>query len=190
MVKAHLAAYRGRLGDRAGSQKWWELQQPALNLTQLAHEPKIVYPIIANECRFALDTDGMLVNDKVFVLRTSDLFVLGVLNSRVANFYFSEVCAALEGENDRYLEFRAQYVDFYPIPDIAPTEAARVKLIQLVAEILSFRKAMEAAKVPHAKDVAQRRIEATDRQIDQLVYELYGLTDEEIRIVESATASE
>jgi hypothetical protein len=33
-----------------------------------------------------------------------------------------------------------------------------------------------------------RRIEATDRWIDQLVYELYGLTDEEIRIVESATA--
>ena len=30
-------------------------------------------------------------------------------------------------------------------------------------------------------------IETTDRQIDQLVYELYGLTDEEIRIVEEAT---
>ena len=32
-----------------------------------------------------------------------------------------------------------------------------------------------------------RQVEATDRQIDQLVYELYGLTDEEIRIVEEAT---
>jgi outer membrane lipopolysaccharide assembly protein LptE/RlpB len=33
----------------------------------------------------------------------------------------------------------------------------------------------------------QRQIDATDRQIDQLVYELYGLTDDEIRIVEQAT---
>lgn len=35
----------------------------------------------------------------------------------------------------------------------------------------------------------QRQIDATDRQIDLLVYELYGLTDEEIRIVEEATAT-
>jgi hypothetical protein len=34
---------------------------------------------------------------------------------------------------------------------------------------------------------AQREIDATDRQIDQLVYQLYGLTDDEIRIVEEAT---
>jgi hypothetical protein len=36
--------------------------------------------------------------------------------------------------------------------------------------------------------VLQREIEATDRRIDQLVYELYGLSDDEIRIVEAATA--
>jgi len=37
------------------------------------------------------------------------------------------------------------------------------------------------------KSLIQRQIEATDKQIDQLVYELYGLTNEEIRIVEEAT---
>jgi hypothetical protein len=37
------------------------------------------------------------------------------------------------------------------------------------------------------KTSIQRQIDATDRQIDQLVYELYGLTNEEIRIVEEAT---
>ena len=38
---------------------------------------------------------------------------------------------------------------------------------------------------PQVKTMLQRQIEATDRQIDQLVYELYGLTEEEIAIVES-----
>jgi len=33
-----------------------------------------------------------------------------------------------------------------------------------------------------------RQTDATDRQIDQLVYELYGLTDDEIRIIKEATA--
>jgi len=39
----------------------------------------------------------------------------------------------------------------------------------------------------HSQTVIQRQIEATDRQIDQLVYELYGLTNEEIALVEAAT---
>jgi hypothetical protein len=45
-----------------------------------------------------------------------------------------------------------------------------------------------AAKTPQERSVLQRQIDATDRQIDQLVYELYGLTDAEIRIVEAANA--
>jgi hypothetical protein len=43
------------------------------------------------------------------------------------------------------------------------------------------------AEPGHARTVIERQIEATDRQIDQLVYELYGLTDDEIRLVEEAT---
>jgi hypothetical protein len=45
---------------------------------------------------------------------------------------------------------------------------------------------LAAAKTPTDKTAIQRQIDATDREIDQLVYELYGLTDEEIRIVEEA----
>jgi len=41
--------------------------------------------------------------------------------------------------------------------------------------------------LPQRREQIQREIEATDRQIDQLVYQLYGLTDEEIKIVEEAT---
>ena len=41
--------------------------------------------------------------------------------------------------------------------------------------------------IPTPKPMLQRQIDATDRQIDRLVYELYGLTEEEIRIVEGAT---
>ena len=42
--------------------------------------------------------------------------------------------------------------------------------------------------MPDEKTMIQRQIDATDAQIDRLVYELYGLTDEEIAIVEEATA--
>jgi len=44
---------------------------------------------------------------------------------------------------------------------------------------------LPAAKTDHEKTALQRQIDATDRQIDKLVYELYGLTPEEIEIVEA-----
>ena len=49
------------------------------------------------------------------------------------------------------------------------------------------RKYFVEAKKPSDQTAIQRHIDATDRQIDQLVYELYGLTDDEIRIVEETT---
>ena len=44
--------------------------------------------------------------------------------------------------------------------------------------------AANTATIPVGKELYQRQIEATDRQIDALAYELYGLTEEEIGIVE------
>ena len=50
---------------------------------------------------------------------------------------------------------------------------------------LALHKQLAAAKTPHEQENLKRQIDATDRQIDKLVYELYALTDEEIKIVES-----
>jgi hypothetical protein len=47
---------------------------------------------------------------------------------------------------------------------------------------------LPAAKTDQQKTVLQRQIATVDNQIDQLVYELYGHTDDEIALVEEATA--
>ncbi len=62
-------------------------------------------------------------------------------------------------------------------------------MVALVERMLELHKKLAAAAIPADKALYQRQIEATDRQIDALVYELYGLTEEEIAIVESATRS-
>lgn len=51
--------------------------------------------------------------------------------------------------------------------------------------MLDLQKQLAAAKLPQKKTVLNRQIEVTDRQIDEMVYELYGLTEEEIEIVDS-----
>jgi len=56
-------------------------------------------------------------------------------------------------------------------------------MVELVEAMLTLHKQLAAAKTPTEKTFLQRQIEATDQQIDALVYELYGLTEEEIRVV-------
>ena len=57
-------------------------------------------------------------------------------------------------------------------------------MVALLQGVLSLHRQLAAARAAHDKTLIQRQIDATDRQIDRLVYDLYGLRDEEIRIVE------
>ncbi|MFI5381706.1 MAG: restriction endonuclease subunit M, partial [Tepidisphaerales bacterium] len=61
------------------------------------------------------------------------------------------------------------------------------RLVSLVEQMLSLHKSLAAAQSPHDKEPLQRQIDATDRQIDRLVYDLYGLTEKEIQVVEEST---
>jgi hypothetical protein len=54
----------------------------------------------------------------------------------------------------------------------------------LVERMLALHKNLASAKTPQEKESMQRQVESTDGAIDKLVYELYGLSEEEIGIVE------
>jgi hypothetical protein len=58
------------------------------------------------------------------------------------------------------------------------------KMVELVERMLDLHKQVPKVKTPHEQESLKRTIEATDHQIDALVYELYGLEEEEIRIIE------
>jgi hypothetical protein len=74
-------------------------------------------------------------------------------------------------------------IDFSDPADVARHD----RMVSLVERILVLHKQLPEAATPHEKTALQRQIEATDGQIDALVYELYGLTEEEIGIVEAAS---
>jgi hypothetical protein len=59
-------------------------------------------------------------------------------------------------------------------------------MIRLVERMLKLHKDLAEAKSPNDKVMLERQIKATDEAIDRLVYELYGLTEEEIRVVEGS----
>jgi hypothetical protein len=81
-----------------------------------------------------------------------------------------------------------QYMERVPIRviEMANTsdKAYHARMFLLVEQLLTLHRQSAAAKAPGEQARLQRQIDANDRQIDRLVYDLYGLTEEEIRIVE------
>jgi TaqI-like C-terminal specificity domain len=112
-------------------------------------------------------------------------YVLGLLNSRVLDFYLKKVSTPLRGGYFRYF---TQFIEQLPIRPIdfsnAADKARHDRMVQLLEHMLTLHKQLALAKAPHDKTVLPTQIDATDRQIDRLVYDLHELTDEEIRIVE------
>jgi len=72
-----------------------------------------------------------------------------------------------------------------PIDFSDPTDTAlHSRMVSLVEQMLALHKQLADAKTPHDKTAIRRQIDATDSQIDRLVYGLYGLTEEEILMLE------
>ena len=87
-----------------------------------------------------------------------------------------------------WYSFESRFIKNLPIRTIdftSSTDAAHhAQMVQLVERMLDLNKQSAAEHNPQMKTILQRQIETADRQIDALVYELYGLTDDEIAIVE------
>ena len=188
-VEAHLKPFRDKLFKRATKQEWYELQQPQYKFAKFMDGPKIIFPDIATAPRFALDETRYYSSNTTYFVPCRDLYLLGLLNSNLGRFYFVKTCAGLEGKNETYLRFFGQYLEGFPVRtlnlDDSGDRAHHDKMVSLVKSMLALHKQLAAAKTPHEQESLKRQIDATDRQIDKLVYELYGLTDEEIKIVES-----
>ncbi|MDR3047759.1 MAG: hypothetical protein LBU51_09170 [Bacteroidales bacterium] len=69
-------------------------------------------------------------------------------------------------------------------------KAAYDNLVSLVEQMLALKKREQAETVPQTKTMIGRQIAAVDRQIDEAVYRLYGLTGEEIKVVEGEICAE
>ncbi|HHT9105764.1 MAG TPA: Eco57I restriction-modification methylase domain-containing protein [Candidatus Wujingus californicus] len=123
----------------------------------------------------------ILLKDKAYNLK----YILGLINSRLMDFYFQD---QIGSTGEIFSQLKIAYIEKLPIHPVNfsdPVDKARHdRMVELVNQMLELHKQLASAKTNHDKTVIQRQIDATDQQIDQLVYELYRLTKEEIKIVE------
>lgn len=122
-VISHLEKFRDRLEARSTSQPWYELQQPQERYVHHMERPKIVTPDIGKDLRFALDRTGRYPTNSVYFIPSSDLYLLGILNSSVVEEFYSTISAQIRGG---YLRFFRQYVERIPIPLAGDEERATI----------------------------------------------------------------
>ncbi|MCK4398635.1 MAG: N-6 DNA methylase, partial [Methanophagales archaeon] len=113
-------------------------------------------------------------------------FLLALVNSRLMTFYHRN--RFLDQSKRVFQKILIQDAKKFPISTIDfsnPTEKARHdKLVALVDNMLELQKKYREARMEIDKGLYERQIKIVDAQVDMLVYDLYGLTEEEIKVVE------
>jgi len=170
-VQAHLSQFREALERRDGVRNsgpcpWYALSRPRPKTKWAFEGHKIMYPHFNTVANFAFDEKGRFSNDKTYIIPTDELSLLGVLNSKPVEFLMRHLSPAVQRG---YMEFRTIYVGQVPVPDIPPSERQTIE--KLVRRLLDLRGEGPA-------------VEALEQELNERVYRLFGLTAEEVRLIE------
>ena len=155
---------------------------------------KILMPHTGLIPGFTFDSDNHYHTTNVYSLifnsdvREQPYYFLGILNSRLAHFYMTVFAPVLRGG---YINFKPVYIGPMPMRRIDLGKAADLtshdQIVSLVDQLLSLNKQLQTAKLETDREQIQRAIDHAERKIDELVYELYGLTEEEVKVVEGSS---
>ncbi|HAK89305.1 MAG: hypothetical protein A2X55_07385 [Nitrospirae bacterium GWB2_47_37] len=183
-----IASYLAPFADRGKKrydkgEYWWELR--ACDYYEEFEKPKIIVPAIVKSASYAFDREGFYSNDKTTIISTDDLYLLGILNSKVSDFVMHSIASTKQGG---YFEYKPMYISRLPIRTIDfnnPSEKAiHDKLVSLIDRMLELHKKKNSLPPSAERDKIEREIAVTDEKIDEIVYGLYGITKEERRIIE------
>lgn len=108
-------------------------------------------------------------------------FLLAIINSKLLNAFYNSLYAGMH-MGGGYMRYRTSFLN--KLPCVIPISLIQNKIIQEVETMLLLNKEKQQTNLPDKLEQVQSRIQYTDDKINKLVYELYGLSEEEIGIVE------
>ena len=154
--------FRDQLIARSDQGKFfWELR--SCKYWQDFEKPKIIFPDISLSARYTYYKESMYVDMTAFIIPTQNLYVLGVLNSTIAETFIALISSSVRGD---YLRFKRQYVSQIPIPPAS--ESDKLAIESLVQKCL---------------DAKGQNCQQWEQEIDEIVARLYGLSEEEMQII-------
>ena len=188
----YLLSRKNDLLIRKQFRMWYSFSAP--RSLEIHDKAQMLVPLLADRGLFCFLPSGgqkrclMASAGFSLTLQDTDLsqkYVLGLLNSKLLFWRLKSISNVFRGG---WITCTKQYVRTLPIRTIDFSDPAdkslHDKMVLLVERMLALHKQLASARTEHEQTALKRQIDATDRQTDGLVYELYGLTEEEIGIVE------
>lgn len=148
-----------------------------------AKPPYLVHAVLTDK-PFYNDINSMVLFDPGDGISLK--YLLGLINSKLMSFWFSNTFDKLQRRI--FPQFKVRELGSFPIHEInlssAGSEERYEKLVQEVERMLRLHRELSDAKTEHENTMIQRQIQTVDQEIDQIVYKLYGLADNQIALVE------
>jgi len=157
--------------------KWWNLR--ACTYYSQFEQEKIVWGLTANRWAFAYDNQNYHLPSNAYMLTSSKMpikYILALLNSKVMRFYFSLIGVMTAGG-----AFTLKHETIGKLPVSQISQNNQKFIIEVVDKIFAITKDDDYLQ----NETKQKKIEEYEQKIDKMAYKLYGLTKEEIKIVEA-----
>lgn len=181
-IKKHLDGFKVKLINRADQgENWWNLR--SCNYYELFETPKIIYPeTTVRRSEFYYDTAGYYIDKTCFMITGENLpFLNGILSSKLMEWFLESELRSL-GKHS--IQYSKQYIEQIPVPAIDGKNNYIVEEISKLALVVtSLYKDLKQSTLTSQKEQIQTKIDFCENQINQLVYQLYDLSDDEVKIV-------
>jgi len=183
-IAAHLEPFAEKGKKRYDKgEYWWELR--TCDYYAEFEKPKIIYAEIATRGQFTLDTSNFYSDTTSYIMPVDSKYLLSILNSSLWTFIFSRTSSEIRGG---FYRWKRQYMWNLPICTIdfnnASEKAIHDKLVSLVDRMLELHKKKASLPPSAEREKIEREIAITDEKTDEIVYELYGITEEEKKIID------
>jgi hypothetical protein len=168
------------LSEFSSLKPFYESQPKILIRRVISRQDRLMATFTDRRMVFKKDINPFIIIDPAW----DPLFVLGIINSSVLSYLYVNTSSI--ATKDDFRQTTLAELRGVPIPRFDAEDPKCVEVSTLVQRLFNVYESLNEAKMPHEKEILQRQIEATDKQIDKLVCELYRLTEEEIKIVEES----
>jgi len=143
-IRDWLLPFKPALEQRAAKQEWFELQQAQLAYQPKFEKTKIVYPELSQGPKYCVETKGIYINNKCFMI-AGKFELVALLNSKASWFWMFGEASPLRGGRWR-LELREQHVSQHPIPDLPPSARERLAALgETCTDAAGLRFAIQSA---------------------------------------------
>lgn len=177
VIYKYLSQFDAKIKTRANKGTHWTNLRNCVYFEEF-EKPKIIWGELSDKPKFTFDDEGYFVEATLFAMIGDDLkYLLGILNSKLGLWYFEQIATSSGMGTNRWKKYK---IEQFPIKNAKKTEMDEIS--NKVNEILTITKdknyLFDSSK--------QIQVSNLENNVDKLVYNLYGLTPNEIKLIENS----